>query len=99
MNQLAYWPLLIDLIEPFYPKAGSKAAWPPYLLATMLQGGRKPEIFHSDQGCQYTSGDFVGRLQSEAIKVSWSGRKQCYDNILVERLWRTVQHEEANLRA
>jgi len=48
-----------------------------------LEGGRRPEIFHSDQGCQFTSGDFVARLQAEGIKISWSGRKRCYDNMLV----------------
>jgi putative transposase len=56
-------------------------------LEMALEGDRKPEIFHSDQGCQFTSTDFVARLQAEAIKISWSGRKRCYDNILVERLW------------
>ena len=68
-------------------------------LEMALEGGRKPEIFHSDQGCQFTSGDFVARLKAEEIKVSWSGRKRCYDNILVERLWRTVKYEEVYLRA
>jgi putative transposase len=61
--------------------------------------GRKPEIFHSDQGCQFTCADFVARLQMEEIKISWSGRKRCYDNILVERLWRTVKYEEVYLSA
>jgi putative transposase len=56
-----------------------------------LEGGRKPAIFHSDQGCQFTSTDFVARLQAKEIKISWSGRKRCYDNILAERLWRTVK--------
>jgi putative transposase len=64
-----------------------------------LTGGRKPEIFHSDQGCQFTSRDFVARLQAEKIKISWSGRKRCYDNVLVERLWRTVKYEEVYLYA
>jgi putative transposase len=64
-----------------------------------LEGGPKPVIFQSDQVCQFTSGDFVSRLQSEAIKFIWSGRKRCYDNILVEGLWRTVKYEEAYLRA
>jgi putative transposase len=64
-------------------------------LEMALEGGRKPEIFHSDQGCQFTSGDFVARLKAEEIKVSWSGRKRCYDNILVERLWRTVKYVAA----
>ena len=57
-----------------------------------LAAGRKPEIFHSDQGCQFTSSDFVARLQAEEIQISWSGRKRCYDNILVERLWRTLKY-------
>jgi putative transposase len=68
-------------------------------LEMALGGGHKPEIFHSDQGCQFTSGDFVARLQAEEIRISWAGRKRCYDNILVERLWRTVKYEEVYLRA
>ncbi len=68
-------------------------------LEMALGGGRSPEIFHSDQGCQFTSCTFVARLQAEEIKISWSGRKRCYDNILVERLWRTVKYEEVYLRA
>jgi putative transposase len=68
-------------------------------LEMALAGDRKPEIFHSDQGRQFTSRDFVARLQAERIKISWSGRKRCYDNILVERLWRTVKYEEVYLRA
>jgi putative transposase len=35
-----------------------------------LAGGRKPEIFHSDQGCQFTSSDFVSKLQAEEIQIS-----------------------------
>jgi putative transposase len=59
-----------------------------------LEGGRKRGIFHSDQVWRFTSGDFVARLQSEAVKISWSVRKRCYENMLVERLWRTVKYEE-----
>jgi putative transposase len=55
-------------------------------LEMALSSGRRPEIFHSDQGCQFTSGNFLARLQAKEIKISWSGRKRCYDNILVERL-------------
>ena len=68
-------------------------------LEMALGSGRKPDVFHSDQGCQFTSSAFVGKLQAEEIKISWSGRKRCYDNILVERLWRTVKYEEVYLRA
>jgi len=65
-----------------------------HALEVALEGGRKPQIFHSGQGCQFTSTDFVARLQAEKIKNSWSSRKCCYDNILVESLWRTVKYEE-----
>ena len=61
-------------------------------LEMALAGGRKPEIFHSDQGCQFTSSGFVAKLQAEKIKISWSGRKRFYANIVVERLWRTVTY-------
>ena len=47
----------------------------------------------------HTSADFVARLKAEEIKISWSGRKRCYDNILVERLWRNLKVEEVDLRA
>jgi putative transposase len=60
-------------------------------LGMTLEGGRRPEIFHSDKGCQFPSGDFVARLLAEEIKISWSGRKRCYDNNLAGRLWRTVK--------
>jgi len=68
-------------------------------LEMALGGGRGPEIFHSEQGCQLTSAEFVGRLQGEGIKISWSGLKRCYGNILVKRLWRTVKYEEVYLDA
>jgi putative transposase len=64
-----------------------------------LEGGRRLEIFYSDQVCQFTSGDFMARLHAEEIKISWSGRKRCYDNILVKRLWRTVKYEQVYLDA
>jgi len=53
-----------------------------------------PEIFHSDQGSQYTCGDFVKQLTDRGIAVSMSGKGRCFDNILPERLWRTVKYEE-----
>jgi putative transposase len=43
-----------------------------------LSSGLRPQIFHFDQGGQFTSTDFVGRLHAEKIKISWSGRKLSY---------------------
>jgi len=56
-----------------------------------------PEIFNSDQGGQYTSEAFTGRLKKAGVKISMDGRGRCYDNIFVERLWRTVKYEEVYL--
>lgn len=52
----------------------------------------KPEIFNSDQGPQYTSEDFINVLKNEDIRISMDGRGRLYDNIFVERLWRTVKY-------
>ena len=54
---------------------------------------RRPEIFNSDQGSQFTSDVFVGALEQAKIRISMDGRGRAYDNIFVERLWRTVKHE------
>jgi len=62
-----------------------------------LEGCRKPEIFHSEQSSQFISSAFVARLQSVKIMISWTSRKRCYDNILVERLWRSAKYQEVNL--
>ena len=58
----------------------------------------KPMVFHSDQGSQYTCIDFIDELKARKIKISMSGRGRCFDNILAERLWRTVKYEEVYLR-
>ena len=57
----------------------------------------KPEIFNSDQGPQYTSNDFINALKREDIRISMDGQGRLYDNIFVERLWRTVKYEEVYL--
>lgn len=57
----------------------------------------KPEIFNTDQGCQYTSHRFTGRLQESGVRVSMDGRGRVFDNIMIERLWRSVKYEEVYL--
>jgi putative transposase len=59
----------------------------------------KPEVFNSDQGVQFTSEAFTGVLKREEISISMDGRGRAYDNIFVERLWRSVKYEEVYLRA
>jgi putative transposase len=53
-----------------------------------------PEIFNTDQGCQFTSYDWIQALVSRGIQVSMDGRGRYLDNIFVERLWRSVKYEE-----
>lgn len=59
----------------------------------------KPEIFNTDQGVQFTSEEFVGSLEGSGIRVSMDGRGRVFDNIFVERLWRTVKYEEVYLNS
>ena len=58
----------------------------------------KPQIFHSDQGKQYTCSKFIDTVKKSDIRISMSGKGRCFDNILAERLWRTVKYEEVYLR-
>ena len=54
----------------------------------------KPDIFNTDQGCQFTSHNFTARLKAQDVRISMDGRGRCFDNIFTERLWRTVKYEE-----
>ena len=56
-----------------------------------------PEIFNSDQGTQFTSEEFSGMLEGAGIRISTDGRGRVFDNIFIERLWRTVKYEEVHL--
>ena len=57
----------------------------------------RPEIFNTDQGPQFTCVDFTRLLEDAGIRVSMDGRGRVYDNIFVERLWRSVKYEEVYL--
>ena len=66
-------------------------------LQKALRRGR-PEIFNSDQGSQFTSETFTGELAQRGITISMDGRGRCFDNIFIERLWRSLKYEEVYLR-
>ena len=68
-------------------------------LEDALSGSRRPEIFNSDQGSQFTSTAFTDRLKADDIAISMDGRGRYLDNIFVERLWRSVKYEEVYLHA
>jgi putative transposase len=52
-----------------------------------------PEIINSDQGCQYTSKDWIETCTLYDIKISMDGKSRCLDNIWIERFWRTIKRE------
>lgn len=58
----------------------------------------RPEIFNSDQGSQFTSERFTGELARRGIAISMDGRGRCFDNIFIERLWRSLKYEEVYLK-
>ena len=58
----------------------------------------KPEIFNSDQGSQFTALEWIGILEKNGILISMDGVGRCYDNIMIERLWRSVKYEEVYLK-
>lgn len=58
-----------------------------------------PDIFNSDQGSQFTSDAFTQRLETAGIRISQDGRGRAFDNIFIERLWRTVKYEEVYLKS
>jgi putative transposase len=66
-------------------------------LGAALNQGR-PEIFNTDQGSQFTSGDFMEKLKGADIRISLDGRGRAFDNIMIERLWRSVKYEEVYLK-
>ena len=57
-----------------------------------------PGIFNSDQGAQFTSKEFTGVLENRGIKISMDGKGRAFDNIFVERLWRTIKYEEVYIK-
>jgi putative transposase len=59
----------------------------------------RPEIFNTDQGSQFTSSAFTGRLSAAGVRISMDGKGCWRDNVFVERLWKSVKYEEVYLRA
>ena len=66
-------------------------------LKAVLSKYGKLKIFNTDQGSQFTSYDFTGVLKDAEITISMDGRGRCMDNILIERLWRSLKYEAVYL--
>lgn len=83
------WRLSNTLTTEFYLEAVQEA---------IRQYGR-PAIFNTDQGGQFTSLEFTGLLKAHGIQISMDGRGCWRDNVVVERLWRSLKYEEVYLQA
>jgi putative transposase len=58
-----------------------------------------PEIFNTDQGCQFTSDIFTSALKAHNVLISMDGKGRWIDNVFIERLWRSIKYEEVYLKA
>ena len=58
----------------------------------------KPEIFNTDQGSQFTSEAFTKVLKSHDIQISMDGKGRCIDNVMIERLWRSLKYEDIYIK-
>jgi putative transposase len=67
-------------------------------LESALRRHGRPEIFNSDQGSQFTGTAFTGVLKDAGVAISMDGKGRAMDNIMVERLWRSVKYEEIYLQ-
>jgi putative transposase len=68
-------------------------------LEEAIENYGRPEIFNTDQGSQFTSATFTGRLKEEGIEISMDGKGRWCDNVFVERLWRSLKYEHVYLHA
>ena len=64
----------------------------------LVEAGCAAEITNSDQGRQFTSAEWIGAVQAAGMRVSHDGRGRALDNVMVERLWRSVKYEDIYLR-
>ena len=78
------WEVSVTMEEDFCVSA----------LESALRRHGRPEIFNTDQGSQYTGAAFTGVLKGHEITISMDGKGRAMDNIMVERLWRSVKYEE-----
>jgi len=78
---------------------GMEAAFCVDALQEAMDRYGQPDIFNTDQGVQFTSGDFIDELVTRGVRISMDGKGRFLDNIFIERLWRSLKYEEVFIRA
>jgi putative transposase len=82
------WEVSITMDDSFCVSALERA----------LRGHQKPEIFNTDQGSQYTGAGFTDVLKAHDIQISMDGKGRVTDNIMIERLWRSLKYEDIYIK-
>lgn len=82
------WEVSITMDDSFCVSALDRA----------LRRYQKPEIFNTDQGSQYTGTAFTGVLKSHHVQISMDGKGRVTDNIMIERLWRSLKYEDIYIK-
>jgi len=67
------------------------------LKRAMARTGRKPKIFNTDQGSQFSSAEWTSELKKNEIQISMDGKGRWMDNVFIERLWRSIKYEKLRL--
>jgi len=100
---LGGWLYLVSIIDWFSRYA---VAWEldetlemPFVMECVERAlnQARPEIWNSDQGSHFTSPLYTEKLQQAGVRISMDGKGRALDNILTERLWRTLKYEEVYL--
>ena len=93
------WIYLACIIDVFSRKIMG-AALSPYIDTELCKKAfdrarkhGKPDIMNSDQGCQFTSASWIDYLLTSEIQISMDGKGRWADNVIIERLWRTIKYE------
>jgi len=61
--------------------------------------GTIPDIFNTDQGCQFTSDEWIGRLKELNISISMDGKGRWLDNVVIERFWRSIKYDDIYMKS
>lgn len=82
------WEISVTMDEGFCVSALERA----------LRRHGAPEVSNTDQGSQYTGATYTGVLKEHGVKISMDGKGRATDNIMIERLWRTVKYDDIYLK-
>lgn len=95
-GKFMYFMAIIDLYSRYIiSKELSPSLESGFCVYTLKEAFKQcvPEIFNTDQGSQFTSNNFINELEGAGVKISMDHKGRCFDNIFVERLWRTIKQE------